>query len=133
MMEQGLTPGALTLQSVGNGIMKLKLWESSRAQSLPEPVRKTLSAQFHLTSEDIYQLRFLEKRGQFAERPMRFIRVFNPRLIENSAATLKYDDLLDTYLRRNALLFEGHIEKDGRVYLADRRPPRWAVILPENR
>jgi hypothetical protein len=103
--------------------VRLKLWESSRAQPLPEPVRKTLSAQFHLTPEDTYQLRLLEKRGQFAERPVRFIRVFNPSLMENSAIALRYDDLLDTYARRNALLFEGHIEKDGRVYLADRPPP----------
>jgi len=105
--------------------MKLKLWESSRLQSLPEPVRKTLSTQFCLTPEDINQLRLLEKRGRFAERPVRFIRIFNPVLMENSGvATLKYDDLLNTYARRNALLFEGHIEKNGHVYLADRRPPK---------
>jgi hypothetical protein len=105
--------------------MKLKLWESSRSQSLPESVRKTLSTQFHLMPDDIDQLRLLEKRGRFAERPVRFIRVFNPALMENSgAATLKYDDLLNTYVRRNALFFEGHIEKDGHVYLVDRRPPK---------
>ncbi|HZA25885.1 MAG TPA: hypothetical protein VFA32_25365 [Dehalococcoidia bacterium] len=105
--------------------MKLKLWESSRSQSLPEPVRKTLSTQFRLMPEDIDQLRLLEKRGRFAERPVRFIRIFDPALMENnSAATLQYDDLLNTYARRNALLFEGHIEKNGHVYLVDRRPPK---------
>jgi hypothetical protein len=108
--------------------MKLKLWESSGLQSLPEPVKKILSNQFHLTPEDISQLCFLEKRGRFAERPVRFIRIFNPALMENSdAATLKYEDLLNTYARRNALLFEGHIEKNGQVYLADRRPPKMSL------
>lgn len=112
--------------------MRLKLWESSRSQSLTEPVRKTLSTQFHLMPDDIDQLRLLEKRGRFAERPVRFIRIFNANLIESSsAATLKYDDLLNTYVRRNALFFEGHIEKNGHVYLVDRRPPRPAAARPD--
>jgi hypothetical protein len=43
---------------------------------------------------------------------------------DSGAITLKYDDLLNTYVSRNAFFFEGHIEKDGHVYLVDRRPPK---------
>ncbi len=68
-------------------------------------------------------MRFLESPGRVATRPVRLIRVFDPQLISHQAvAEIKFHDLqLENSGYRRALLFEGHIEKDGNVFLADRR------------
>ena len=63
------------------------------------------------------RLRFLERSGRFARRRVKFIRIFDPALIVSGrVAKLKYDDLAAT-AHCKALLFNGHIETDGEVYL----------------
>ena len=75
-------------------------------------------------------MRFLEKSGQFGGRRVSFFRIFDPALLLKGASAIhKYNDL-DEY--RQAILFEGHIERDlpkemrkkGTVHLTDRRTPK---------
>lgn len=97
--------------------MRWQVWQRSGPQELPTKVRHFLSSQFRLDSQSAGKLRFLGKSGRFARRPVRFIRIFDPALIQiGQVVSLKYDDLeMDHH--RKALLFNGHIEADGAVYL----------------
>jgi hypothetical protein len=98
-------------------------------------VGEALVSRFHLKLTDIDSWRLVEKPGHLAaltgavaqDRPVRFIRIFDPsRINESSLANLTYDDL-KTRDGRKALMFEGHVEKDGTVHLADRRPPKITI------
>jgi uncharacterized Zn finger protein len=58
----------------------------------------------------------------------RAIRIYDPALVTFTiGAVKKYDDLT---IHKHAILFEGRIEKDGSVYLADRRPPKTVTRRP---
>ena len=115
--------------------MEWKFWNASGPKKIPEKVGETLISRFHLKPSDISTLRLLERPGQLAaltgaiaeDRRVRFIRIFDPsRIGANCRANLNYDNL-KTPDGRKALMFEGHIEKDGTVHLADRRPPKITV------
>jgi hypothetical protein len=91
------------------------------AKALPDKVRQTLISRFRLDDDQTTRLRYMEKRGHFAGRQVRFLRVFDPALIPSGSEKLPqaFNDL-GAY--RQAVLFEGQIEKDGIVHLVDNRP-----------
>jgi hypothetical protein len=90
-------------------------------RKLSEPVKKALTAQFSLDPQTVDKMRLSSRKGRFSDRPAEFIRIFAPALIENGeSATPSYEE---TYGHRKALLFEGCIEKNDRIYLNDRRIP----------
>jgi hypothetical protein len=64
-------------------------------------------------------MRLVSRRGQYSNRKVELIRIFDPALVEGGeAAHPSYEDLLQIYGHRKALLFEGRIEKDdfgGRI------------------
>lgn len=98
------------------------LWRNSRPRELPEGVRTALASQFHLDSEAMLKMRLFEQSGSFAGRPVRFIRLVDSTLLNVDAkAPLKYRSF-DEGTYKNAVQFEGHIEKEGYVLLHDRRP-----------
>jgi len=97
--------------------MQWQIWQRSGPQELSGKVRHTLLSQFSMDSPTAARLRFLQKSGRFARRRVKFIRIFDPALIVSSqVAGLKYDDLAAT-AHCKALLFNGHIETDGELYL----------------
>ena len=98
-------------------------WRKSGPKELPVSVKTALMSQFRLDSQTVDKMRFLANAGRFAGRQVQFIRVFDPALISHGAAAeVKFNDLqLEAGGHRKALLFEGHIEKEGNVLLADRR------------
>jgi hypothetical protein len=117
--------------------MEWKFWHISGPRKIPEKVGEALVSRFHLKPTDIDSWRLVEKHGHLAaltgvvaeDRRVRFIRIFDPaRVNEESLDNLTFDDL-KTQDGRKALMFEGHIERDGTVHLADRRPPK-IIIRP---
>lgn len=101
--------------------MKWKFWDRF-SQVLPPSVTNSLVSQFRLELPALGKLSLLQKAGAFAGRPVRLIRVYDPALLgDGGAATKRFDDLQEPG-RRKAVLFEGHIEKEGSVVLVDRRP-----------
>ena len=80
-----------------------------------------LFAEFHMGTASLAKLCFLEKHGKIGGQRVRLIRVFDPALISSGdVSKLKYQDL-EEIGDRTALLFEGHIEKNGPVRLVDLR------------
>jgi hypothetical protein len=104
--------------------MQWRFWQKPGPQELPITIKNTLMSQFSLTSQSVDQMRFLGQHGRCSGRPVRFVRIFDPALISGGAANAKYHAFqLEASGDRKALVFEGHIENDGKVCLADRRPP----------
>ncbi|CAI8055384.1 hypothetical protein GBAR_LOCUS30246 [Geodia barretti] len=87
-----------------------------------QAINRYLSHEFRVGPELMAKLWMLEKAGQFSNRKVTMVRVFDPELVSTAlGARLKYDDLKGNG-NEKALRFEGHFEKDGALYLADRRP-----------
>lgn len=96
------------------------------AQQLSNQVKQSVMEQFNLDLQTVDQMRFSSKRGRYVDRPVKYIRIFDPLLIEKGeSAAPSYDAVGPADGRRCALLFEGHIESihgTDRVFLSDRRP-----------
>jgi hypothetical protein len=91
--------------------MNLLFWIGSKSRELTGAIRTNLVSEFHLGPESLAKLSALETNGKFAGRKVRFIRIFDPALLANgNASTLKYQDLQEPG-DRQALRFEGHIER----------------------
>ena len=91
-------------------------------------IKKRLIAQFSLDSQMVDKMRFSGKKGRYSDRPVKYIRIFDPGLVQDGeSATPSYDALAPQIPgHRKALLFEGHMEKideNERVFLTDRRAP----------
>lgn len=101
--------------------MNLRFWTSSGPRQLTAGLRNELGSLFDVGPESLDKLRFMGKNGKYAGRSVEFIRVFDPAFLSTGGATsLKYEHLHGVSDRR-LLRFEGHIEKDGRMHLIDRR------------
>ena len=105
------------------------LWQKPVAQELSAQVKKSLIAQFVLDPPMVDRMRFSGKKGRYSDRPVKYIRIFDPGLIKGSeSATPGYDALVQISDTRRALLFDGRIEANERVYLTDQRTP--AALFP---
>jgi hypothetical protein len=105
--------------------MQWLLWQKPVAQKLSDQLKKHLIAQFSVDSQMVDKMRFSGKKGRYSDRPVKYIRIFDPGLIEEDgkSATPSYDALVRIPGNRKALLFDGRIETNERVYLTDRRTP----------
>src|SRR5918992_2479613 len=100
--------------------MQWLLWQKPVAQKLSDQLKKHLIAQFSLDSQMVDKMRFSGKKGHYSDRPVKYIRIFDPGLIEDGkSATPSYDALAQIPGNRRALLFDGRIETNERVYLND--------------
>jgi len=98
------------------------------SRALPAAVQVALTEQFELPPRVVSQLGYIEKAGRFAGRPVRYICIFDRTLVpEGGRAIRTWDDVM---AHREALLFEGHIERDGSVKLLDRRPLKPGETTP---
>ena len=106
--------------------MRWQVWQSPAPESLPDRVWRVLATQFRMDVSQITTMRCVEKRGRFARRSVKFLRVFDPVAIPNADNVIReYDDLAN---HGEAVLFEGHMEGDGYVRLVDKRQQK--VVLP---
>jgi hypothetical protein len=111
--------------------MQWLLWQKPVAQKLSDRLKKRLIAEFSLDSQMVDKMRFSGKKGRYSDRPVKYIRIFDPGLIEEDgkSATPSYDALASQIPgHRKALLFDGRIETNKRVYFTDRRTP--ATLFP---
>lgn len=113
--------------------MPLKFWDKPGPQGLPDRVKNALISQFGMTPESVGKMRFLGLPGNLADQKVEFIRVFDPALVSGGAESkAKYQNFeLQFSGDRKALLFEGHLEEDGSVWLNDRRPSKTYVAPTE--
>ena len=102
----------------------MEILAKTRPQELPLIIKNTLMSQFSIESPSVDKMRFLGQPGRVGDKQVRLIRIFDPALISGrAAAKAKYHDFqLQSSGDRKALVFEGHIEGDGKVVLSDRRP-----------
>jgi hypothetical protein len=123
--------GADYYSHVREKAMRWQFWQNAPPRKLSDQVQRALTAQFRIEPNTMDDLRHLSKRGQYSSRKVEFIRIFDPALVEGGdAAPPGYQDLLEIYGHRKALLFEGRIEKDdfggrmdkdNQVFLTDLR------------
>ena len=105
------------------------LWRKPVAQELSAQVKERLIAQFALDPTMVDKMRYSGKKGRYSDRPVKYIRIYDPFLIKNSElATPSYDGLVQISDNRSALLFDGRIEANERLYLTDQRTP--AALFP---
>jgi hypothetical protein len=114
--------------------MQWLLGQKPVAQKLSDQLKKRLIARFSLDSQMVDKMRLSSKKGRYSDRPVKYIRIFDPVLIEDGkSATPSYDALVQTPSYRRALLFEGRIETwaiNQRIYLTDQRAPE--PLLPSS-
>jgi hypothetical protein len=104
--------------------MQWLLWQKPVAQELSDHLKKHLIVQFSLDPQTVDKMRFSGKKGRYSDRPVKYIRIFDPALIEDGkSAAPNYDALVQIPGQQSALLFDGRIETNERVYLTDRRTP----------
>ena len=105
--------------------MQWLLWQKPVAQKLSDQLKKHLIAEFSLDSEMVDNMRFSGKKGRYSTRPVKYIRIFDPVLIEDGKSAAPSYDALAPQIpgHRKALLFDGRIETNERVYFTDRRAP----------
>ena len=117
--------------------MDWRFWSKTAPRLLPLAVKKAAVSQFHIDEAAADKLRCVGKSGEFAGRRVRHIRLYDPESVSNNAGNSVGYAELDTRADRKALKFEGHIEKDGTVYLSDRRTvpiaPKVRPVSPRNR
>jgi hypothetical protein len=99
-----------------------QFWKTNKDGKLPESVRSHLATRFHLSTQVLDNLRWVLKSGNFARRPVRFLRIFDTTEAQKTGGTaFTYDDMQG---HQQAVLFEGHIERDGSSHLIDKRPDK---------
>ena len=102
--------------------MGLMFWKAAKPRLVTPAIRQYLVAEFGVGPELLSKLRVLEKNGKYSNRKVKMVRVFDPELVPADVGpTVKYEDLGLTG-NGNALHFEGRFERDGSLYLGDRRP-----------
>jgi hypothetical protein len=100
--------------------MMLQFSRKSKASRLPEKVRSEIISEFQMNGPQVDQLRCVGKKGVYAGRPVKYMRVFDPtRVPEMGKGSPKYDDVKTSW---EASLFEVRLEQNGSIYLTDMRP-----------
>lgn len=103
--------------------MGLTIWKNQGPKQLTQELKNLLVSRFRLDAQSISRMRYVERDEAYSQRMVRHIKVFDPTLAcPESANPIKTYD--DTAGHKEAVLFEGHIERNGFIYLADRRHPR---------
>lgn len=101
--------------------MRFSTFHKNGAKRLPRPVQEYMKRRFNLLPEYISLLRCLEYDGRVNEKRVRRIRIFNRnRAVEQHLSITTNQDLEQ---HPEMLLFEGYIDSQSSVYVADRRAP----------
>jgi hypothetical protein len=91
--------------------------QKAGSQEVPAHLKQALLAQFRVGPEASASLRVMEKSGRFGGRRVRMFRIFDPGLLEGGVATkMRFEDLALASAARS-VLFHGHVEADGGVYV----------------
>ena len=93
----------------------------SEARKLPRPVHEYMRRRFIFLSEYLDTLRCFEYDGIVNGKEVSCIRIFRPDGVKERHLSIRTKSDLDQH--PEMLLFEGYIDRQGSVYVADRRPP----------
>ena len=106
------------------------LWQKPVAQELSDQVKERLIEEFALDPGMVDKMRYSGKRGHYSNRPVEYIRIYDPVLINNGRSdTPAYEALSHKSDNRGALLFDGRIEANHQLYLTDQRTPEARYLL----
>src|SRR5258708_31084823 len=87
--------------------------EKSIVVSLSKEVRVSLSTDRGVSDASANSYRMIEEKGQYASRPVKYFRVYDPSNAKWADVVLhKFSDL-----DSRRILHSGHTEKDGRIVL----------------
>ena len=101
--------------------MNLMFWKASKPKRVTQAVNRYLISEYGLGPELLAKYSMLEKSGKFSNRSVKMVRVFDPELLSTGETSdQRFDDLKGTP-NEGALRFEGRFEKDGTIFLSDRR------------
>ena len=101
--------------------MDWKLWQRGATGPLPvsQELIDVVRSRMRVPDSELASLMMVEQRGIFANRPVRFFRVYDPAKLGNVTAPVKYR-LLDNH--PSAIVFDGHSESNHGIIVYDRRP-----------
>ena len=100
--------------------MHWPLWPPRRARRLSRTLQRALASHFHLSLEEMADLRYLSRPGSLLGRPLRRVLIFNPALLNQGVERInRYNDL---WAQGQAVIFEGHIDSDGTVHVSESIP-----------
>jgi len=94
---------------------------NSKAKKLPGPIHEYMRHRFIFLPEYLDTLRCFEYDGIFNGKEVHSVRIFSPYRAKEQHIVIRTRTDLDQH--PEMLLFEGHIDRQGGVYVADRRPP----------
>ena len=104
--------------------MQWMFWQKPVARELSDQVKKHLIAEFDVDQAMVDKMRFWGKKGRYSDRPVKYLRIYDPILIkESGSGPLSYDALAQKSENGGALLFEGRIEANQQFYITDYRTP----------
>ena len=90
------------------------------ANKIPRPVHEYMIRRFILLPEYLDTLRCFEYDGILNEKEVNRIQIFSPVKAKERQLIIKTKSDLEQH--PEMILFEGHIDMNGKVYVADRRP-----------
>jgi hypothetical protein len=96
-------------------------WHKNGVKRLPRPVQEYMTRRFSLIPEYLDLLRCFEYEGLVSGKWVRCIRIFSPNKVREHRLSIMTSQDLEQH--PEMLLFEGHIDSQGSVYVADRRAP----------
>jgi hypothetical protein len=111
--------------------MEWTIWKSHGPKQLTDELKKLLALRFRLDAQSISRMWYVEQDGVYNHRTVKYIKVFDPSLLcpEPSSPIKSFEDAAG---HREAVLFEGHIERNGFIYVTDRRHPRVFARKPRS-
>jgi hypothetical protein len=80
-----------------------------------------MTRRFYLLPEYLDLLRCFEYEGLVNQKRVRCIRIFSPNKVREHHLSITTNQDLEQH--PEMLLFEAHIDSQGKVYVADRRAP----------
>ena len=93
----------------------------NKAKKLPRAVQEYMTWRFDLVLEYLNILRCFRYEGIVNGKEVSCIHIFSPYTAKEQHLTIKTN--LDLEQHPEMLLYEGYIDRQGSVYVADRRPP----------
>ena len=100
--------------------MAWQFWRGrSGPKSLALDLRGSVMSVSDLGPEELDHLLIMRSGGTYAGRPVTRVRVYDPSLVTGDEGDVRTYRHLDA--QHQAICFEGHVEKDGSIYMHDRR------------
>jgi hypothetical protein len=101
--------------------MRIPFRSEGEAKRLPRGVREYMTRRFIFLPEYLDLLRCFEYDGVVNEKQVRRVRIFSPNRAREQHISIRTN--LDLEQHPEMLLFEGYVDRQGNVYVADRRSP----------